>query len=152
MKFQQHRDQKQMVALKIFKLFLANASFWKFTEKLADIWNIRNEIKYTHSHLPHPSAPAAAPSCYLACYLSVSIVLVLRISDSLGDTTKLVVIVTLRHFTLSANDSLHIQTLSSNYWFSRNILPVLNIKLNSLKLFRNVLKTFVQLSLLLIPT
>ena len=147
MKFQQHRDQKQMVALKIFKLFLANASFWKFTEKLADIWNIRNEIKYTHSHLPHPSAPRV-----ILCYLSVSIVLVLRISDSLGDTTKLVVIVTLRHFTLSANDSLHIQTLSSNYWFSRNILPVLNIKLNSLKLFRNVLKTFVQLSLLLIPT
>ena len=146
MKFQQHRDQKQMVALKIFKLFLANASFWKFTEKLADIWNIRNEIKYTHSHIHHPSAPAAAP----LCYLSVSIVLVLRISDSLGDTTKLVVIVTLRHFTLSANDSLHIQTLSSNYWFSRNILPVLNIKLNSLKLFQNVLKTFVQLSLLLI--
>ena len=41
-----HRDQKQMVALKIFKLFLANASFWKFTEKLADIWS-SNEIKYT---------------------------------------------------------------------------------------------------------
>ena len=41
-----HRDQKQMVALKNFKLFLANASFWKFTEKLADIWS-RNEIKYT---------------------------------------------------------------------------------------------------------
>ena len=107
--------------------------------------NIRTRISHIHQLLlPHP--------CVILCYLSVSIVLVLRISDSLGDTTKLVVIVTLRHFTLSANDSLHIQTLSSNYWFSRNILPVLNIKLNSLKLFRNVLKTFVQLSLLLILT
>ena len=107
--------------------------------------NIRTLISHIHQLLlPHP--------CVISCYLSVSIVLVLRISDSLGDTTKLVVIVTLRHFTLSANDSLHIQTLSSNYWFSRNILPVLNIKLNSLKLFRNVLKTFVQLSLLLILT
>ena len=107
--------------------------------------NIRTPISHIHQLLlPHP--------CVILCYLSVSIVLVLRISDSLGDSTKLVVIVTLRHFTLSANDSLHIQTLSSNYWFSRNILPVLNIKLNSLKLFRNVLKTFVQLSLLLILT
>ena len=106
--------------------------------------NIRTLISHIHQLL--------LLSCVILCYLSVSIVLVLRISDSLGDTTKLVVIVTLRHFTLSANDSLHIQTLSSNYWFSRNILPVLNIKLNSLKLFRNVLKTFVQLSLLLILT
>ena len=65
-----HRDQKQMVALKKFKLFLANASFWKFTEKLADIWS-SNEIKYTP--ISHIQEFFLLQHLILASYLSIFI-------------------------------------------------------------------------------
>ena len=111
-----HRDQKQMVALKIFKLFLANASFWN-SRKNWQIFGAVMKFNIRPSSTSWSFSTAAPDSSQLSVHLHFSILS--RCWDSFGDTTKLLVIVTLRHFT-------HRQRLSSHSDFVVKLLVLLS--------------------------